>query len=556
MLVDAVGRWSVASPPTPAAGSVSDHYASPLSQLSEAPLSWSPELESFLDFSAGEDTDWTACQVVPGHSSYSGNGSSGMLADDKPIGHQHDVSKSLSSINLSSDTSKMFSLGCGSDDKFGLLDMHNPHDDSSSPFDDGLDSPPPTMIKAEPPCSPPVSAAMSSGRYHHHHQSSIFPESAAMGATDAGQLDIYRDLILRHLIQDITTTCQKLALPTDPYQWTSEQSARWIGEMAAQFQLGGTPQPLCLAGRVLCAMNQEEFLDRAPNGGDTLHAQLQLWKTAAESYHQSGSSGNMGSMGGSQQSGSNVSEASSSSFGQCSPPPSMMTSSLGDMTQLSLTDFLSSFNPSMADAMPAMGAASINLQHSISHTGNFYSSAHNGNSHSSMNGVTQNGQSNGHQGHGFFRQHHHHQQQHHQQSLGVHTGLLPSPAHSDPSDSGISADSYAEEEMDACAQIKPRRHTMGGPTGNIHLWQFIRELLDNPAQFSACVRWLDRKEGIFKIENSHQLARLWGQRKNRTKMNYDKLSRSLRQYYKKNIIKKTGQKQRLIYQFIPPYHFA
>lgn len=29
-----------------------------------------------------------------------------------------------------------------------------------------------------------------------------------------GQMDIYRDLILRHLIQDISTTCAKLGLPT------------------------------------------------------------------------------------------------------------------------------------------------------------------------------------------------------------------------------------------------------------------------------------------------------------------------------------------------------
>ena len=39
--------------------------------------------------------------------------------------------------------------------------------------------------------------------------------------------------------------------------------------------------------------------------------------------------------------------------------------------------------------------------------------------------------------------------------------------------------------------------------------------------------------GIFKIEDSVRVARLWGQRKNRPAMNYDKLSRSIRQYYKK-----------------------
>ena len=37
-------------------------------------------------------------------------------------------------------------------------------------------------------------------------------------------------------------------------------------------------------------------------------------------------------------------------------------------------------------------------------------------------------------------------------------------------------------------------------------------------------------------------------------MNYDKLSRSLRQYYKKGIMKKTERSQRLVYQFCHPYH--
>ena len=60
-------------------------------------------------------------------------------------------------------------------------------------------------------------------------------------------------------------------------------------------------------------------------------------------------------------------------------------------------------------------------------------------------------------------------------------------------------------------------------------------------------------EGIFKIEDSSYVAKLWGLRKNRPAMNYDKLSRSIRQYYKKQIIKKTNQSKRLVYQFCPPY---
>ncbi|XP_012288118.1 DNA-binding protein D-ETS-4 isoform X2 [Orussus abietinus] len=88
---------------------------------------------------------------------------------------------------------------------------------------------------------------------------------------------------------------------------------------------------------------------------------------------------------------------------------------------------------------------------------------------------------------------------------------------------------------------------------HIHLWQFLKELLQSPGAHGSCIRWLDRNKGVFKIEDSVRVARLWGKRKNRPAMNYDKLSRSIRQYYKKGIMKKTERSQRLVYQFCHPY---
>ena len=45
------------------------------------------------------------------------------------------------------------------------------------------------------------------------------------------------------------------------------------------------------------------------------------------------------------------------------------------------------------------------------------------------------------------------------------------------------------------------------------------------------------------------MARRWGKRKNKPKMNYEKLSRGLRYYYDKNIIHKTAGK-RYVYRFV------
>ncbi|XP_029011998.1 SAM pointed domain-containing Ets transcription factor-like isoform X2 [Betta splendens] len=90
------------------------------------------------------------------------------------------------------------------------------------------------------------------------------------------------------------------------------------------------------------------------------------------------------------------------------------------------------------------------------------------------------------------------------------------------------------------------------PSQPIHLWQFLRELLLKPHNYSCCIRWLNKEKGIFKIEDSAHVARLWGIRKNRPAMNYDKLSRSIRQYYKKGIIRKPDVSRRLVYQFVKP----
>lgn len=92
-----------------------------------------------------------------------------------------------------------------------------------------------------------------------------------------------------------------------------------------------------------------------------------------------------------------------------------------------------------------------------------------------------------------------------------------------------------------------------GSSTSIQLWQFLKELLSHPNQYENAIRWLERPRGVFKIEDSVRVARLWGQRKNRPAMNYDKLSRSIRQYYKKGIMKKTERAQRLVYQFCQPY---
>ena len=111
----------------------------------------------------------------------------------------------------------------------------------------------------------------------------------------------------------------------------------------------------------------------------------------------------------------------------------------------------------------------------------------------------------------------------------------------------------AQSPVGSIGGNRPAPGPIRGSSSNIHLWQFVKELL-NQSQHSGCIHWVDRDQGIFKIVDSVRVAELWGKRKNRPAMNFDKLSRSLRQYYKKGIMKKTSRPQRLVYQFCTPYH--
>lgn len=89
--------------------------------------------------------------------------------------------------------------------------------------------------------------------------------------------------------------------------------------------------------------------------------------------------------------------------------------------------------------------------------------------------------------------------------------------------------------------------SFAGMETNITLWQFLLELLLSN-QYTHIITWTNN-DGEFKLLNAEEVARLWGLRKNKHNMNYDKLSRALRYYYDKNIIRKVlGQK--FVYRFV------
>ncbi|MBN3303103.1 ELK4 protein, partial [Amia calva] len=81
----------------------------------------------------------------------------------------------------------------------------------------------------------------------------------------------------------------------------------------------------------------------------------------------------------------------------------------------------------------------------------------------------------------------------------------------------------------------------------VTLWQFLLQLLLDPSK-ERLICWTS-EDGEFKLQQAEEVARLWGVRKNKPSMNYDKLSRALRYYYDKNIIKKVNG-QKFVYRFV------
>lgn len=98
-------------------------------------------------------------------------------------------------------------------------------------------------------------------------------------------------------------------------------------------------------------------------------------------------------------------------------------------------------------------------------------------------------------------------------------------------------------------QQQTSRYIHNGP---IQLWQFLLELLTS-REHTHLIAWESINNnsvgGEFKLLQPEEVATLWGDRKNKPTMNYEKLSRALRYYYDGDMISKVAGK-RFVYKFV------
>ncbi|XP_055266914.1 ETS translocation variant 2 [Moschus berezovskii] len=116
---------------------------------------------------------------------------------------------------------------------------------------------------------------------------------------------------------------------------------------------------------------------------------------------------------------------------------------------------------------------------------------------------------------------------------GLHTDCTTSSKEYQGSDLTTSSEPTQQSDRVTLARYPKTNHR-----GPIQLWQFLLELLHDGARRS-CIRWTGNSRE-FQLCDPKEVARLWGERKRKPGMNYEKLSRGLRYYYRRDIVRKSG----------------
>ncbi|XP_044728377.1 DNA-binding protein D-ETS-4-like isoform X2 [Chrysoperla carnea] len=339
-------------------------------------------------------------------------------------------------------------------------------------------------------------------------------------ALDREKIEPVLSLAFEEMQKEVNNTCSVLGISSDPTLWTNEDVKAWLLWTCDQFNLPPVQiDYFNMDGQTLASLSKEEFTQRAHQGGGCdLHAQLEIWKAACLETE--------------------IVRASMNSPLNNSAIIETTTSTSSSTAAVSISQTTTTSVPILSPTSPPVPITinQINNQQTSSSTSNNSSC-----------------------------------------SLGQQQNVWPKP-NSNQSSTTSSGDISDDDDEDSSMVVTPtatnvttstvatanktvttpggKATTSRGATGggsHIHLWQFLKELLASPTLYGTAIRWLDRGKGVFKIEDSVRVARLWGKRKNRPAMNYDKLSRSIRQYYKKGIMKKTERSQRLVYQFCHPY---
>ncbi|XP_048652069.1 protein C-ets-1 isoform X1 [Marmota monax] len=367
---------------------------------------------------------------------------------------------------------------------------------------------------------------------------------------------------LKATFSGFTKEQQRLGIPKDPRQWTETHVRDWVMWAVNEFSLKGVDfQKFCMNGAALCALGKDCFLELAPDFvGDILWEHLEiLQKEDVKPYQVNGVN--------SAYPESRYTSDYFISYGiehaQCVPPsefsePSFITESYQTLHPISSEELLSlkyeNDYPSVILRDP--------LQTDTLQTDYFAIKQEVVTPDNMCMGRTSRGKLGGQDSFESIESY---------DSCDRLTQSWSSQSSFNSLQRVPSYDSFDSEDYPAALPNHKPKGTfkdyvrdradlnkdkpvipaaaLAGYTGSgpIQLWQFLLELLTDKS-CQSFISWTgDGWE--FKLSDPDEVARRWGKRKNKPKMNYEKLSRGLRYYYDKNIIHKTAGK-RYVYRFV------
>lgn len=306
-------------------------------------------------------------------------------------------------------------------------------------------------------------------------------------------------------------------LPTDPRTWGREDVSQFLQYCEKEFDLEKIDmEKFQMNGKALCFLSKNDLAERCSGAGDVIHNILQMLLREASSIFPT----------------SPLTPRPPGLMTPTSPSPfhghwPLLNSSASE-TFPNLSHLISQTNSVTLSPAPSIDSTSggspkrndpapLYLSPHLSITTPNQGTTTNGGLHS--NGSSHSDS---------------------EDSMAASPVAPPTPTSRAPiSPSGVPTSSKPEEAGD------------GSPSTNGRLlWDFLQQLLNDPGQrYTSYIQWKNKDTGVFKIVDPAGLARLWGIQKNHLSMNYDKMSRALRYYYRVNILRKV-QGERHCYQFL------
>ena len=327
---------------------------------------------------------------------------------------------------------------------------------------------------------------------------------------------------------------RKLSIPRDPRHWTRVHVSQWLEWAIREFSLYGSNvdtfvSSLAMTGPELCSMGKERFVSRAPTFmGDILWTHLEILQRDDDKENVKTETHNLPCP----TTASYTSAAQSQNYQQ------------NMKTYTSMNSFSHNIPTTPAIPQPQQQQQQVAQQHYVTQTPE---RTHQAPSYHHTPGYSAHQQ--------YLEQYWFQSPQHwlgldqYQVSPSPSTPVTPvQQGYHHPHIRGDSRDCSPNTSFSPTNNVMANTQTpCFSGSGPIQLWQFLLELLCNK-NCQNMIAWTGAG-WEFRMIDPDEVAGRWGARKNKPKMNYEKMSRGMRYYYDKNILVKTAGK-RYIYKFV------